>query len=148
MGLGACRHIDGFGCPAAVRGLFLCGVCTTPHLDVETIQQKFLIAYDRLMANREAVIADCDLIRSALSDCSAIDAELETLNEEINVVAGLVNACVKENASCAQSQEVYAKKYNGLLARYKKATARVKNSRQKKSVSRAKTGTYGFSSSH
>lgn len=100
--------------------------CATPHLDAETIQQKFLIAYDRLMASRESVISDCEQMRSVLSDCSAIDAELETLNEEINVVAGLVKACVKENASTAQSQEEYSKKYNGLLARYEKATALVK----------------------
>ena len=48
------------------------------------------------------------------------------MTAEINVVAELVKACVKENASTAQSQEEYAKKYNGLLARYEKATARVK----------------------
>lgn len=100
--------------------------CATPHLDAEVIQQKFLIAYDRLMASRESVISDCEQIHSMLSDCSAIDAELESLTAEINVVAELVKACVKENASTAQSQEEYAKKYNGLLARYEKATARVK----------------------
>lgn len=100
--------------------------CATPHLDAETIQQKFLIAYDRLMASRKSVISDCEQMCSVLSDCSAIDTELEALTEEINVVAELVKACVKENASTAQSQAEYAKKYNGLLARYEKATARVK----------------------
>jgi len=33
----------------------------------------------------------------------------------------LVDACVKENASSALSQEKYKKKYNALLARYEKA---------------------------
>ena len=99
--------------------------CATPHLDAETIQQKFLIAYDRLMTNRQSIIQDCEQMRSVLSDCSAIDTELDDLNEEICVVAGLVKACVEENASTAQSQEEYAKKYNGLLARYEKAAARV-----------------------
>jgi hypothetical protein len=47
------------------------------------------------------------------------------LNEEITVVSELVKTCVKENASTSQSQEEYAKKYNGLLARYEKATARL-----------------------
>lgn len=37
----------------------------------------------------------------------------------------LVKACVRENASTAQSQEEYTKKYNGLLARYEKAMARL-----------------------
>jgi len=99
--------------------------CATPHLDTETIQQKFLIAYNRLMADRESVISDCAMMRKVLSDTSALDAELDSLNEEITVVAELVKACVRENASTAQPQEEYAKKYNGLLARYEKATARL-----------------------
>ncbi|MCE5197072.1 MAG: recombinase family protein [Negativicutes bacterium] len=99
--------------------------CATPHLDTETIQRKFLIAYNRLMADREGVISDCALMRRVLSDTTALDAELDNLNEEITVVSELVKTCVKENASTAQSQEEYAKKYNGLLARYEKATARL-----------------------
>lgn len=99
--------------------------CATPYLDMETIQRKFLIAYNRLMADRESVISDCALMRRVLSDTTALDAELDNLNEEITVVSELVKTCVKENASTAQSQEEYAKKYNGLLTRYEKATARL-----------------------
>lgn len=97
----------------------------TPHLGAEIIQKKFLIAYNRLMENREGVINDCLLIRQVLSDCTALDAEIDNLNEEITVVAELVKACVNDNATSAQSQEEYAKKYNGLLARYEKATMRL-----------------------
>lgn len=99
--------------------------CATPHLDADTIQRMFLTAYSRLMANRESVIVDCAIMRQVLSDITTLDAELDSLNEEITVVAELVKACVRENASTAQSQEEYAKKYNGLLARYEKATARL-----------------------
>jgi hypothetical protein len=99
--------------------------CATPHLDTDTIQQKFLIAYNLLMADRESVIQDCTQIRQALSNTTELDTEVDGLNEELTVVAELVKACVRENASTAQSQEEYAKKYNGLLARYEKATARL-----------------------
>lgn len=99
--------------------------CATPHLDTEIIQQKFLIAYNRLMADRESVISDCALMRQVLSDTTSLDAELDSLNEEITVVAELVKACIRENASTAQSQDEYTKKYDGLLARYEKATARL-----------------------
>jgi len=100
-------------------------MCTTPYLDAETIQRKFLIAYNRLMADHENVVSDCMLMRQVLSDCTALDAEIDNLNEEITVVAELVKVCIQENATSAQSQEEYAKKYNGLLARYEKATARL-----------------------
>ena len=77
------------------------------------------------MANRESVVSDCLLMRQVLSDCTALDAEVNSLDEEITVVAELVKTCVKENATYVQSQEEYAKKYNGLLARYEKATTRL-----------------------
>lgn len=99
--------------------------CATPHLDAETIQQKFLIAYNRLMENRSGIIEDCELMRQSLSDCSTLDGEIEQLTEEITVVAEMVKACVKENASAALSQEDYDKKYNSLVKRYEKATKRV-----------------------
>ena len=99
--------------------------CATPHLDTETIQQKFLIAYNRLMESRDSVVSDCELMRTALSDCTALDAEIDRLTEEIEVVAEMVKACVKENAASAQSQADYTKKYNTLVKRYEKATKRV-----------------------
>lgn len=99
--------------------------CATPHLTAEAIQQKFLIAYNQLMADRAGVIEDCSLMRQALADTVALDNEISALNEEITVLAELVKACVRENASTAQSQEEYTKKYDGLVARYEKATARL-----------------------
>src|SRR5574344_245495 len=68
--------------------------CDTPVLDTDTIQQKFLIAYNRLMADRESVISDCTLMRAVLSDCTVLDAEIDRLTEEIIVVAELVKTCV------------------------------------------------------
>ena len=99
--------------------------CSTPHLTVEAIQQKFLIAYNRLMTDRESVLSDCAMIQQVLSDTKALNEELDSLNEEITFVAELVKTCVSENASMAQPQEEYAKKYKGLIARYDKAKARL-----------------------
>ena len=99
--------------------------CATPHLDAETIQQNFLKAYNQLMENRETVMADCNLMHQMVSDCTVVDAEVEKLTEEIEIVAELVKTCVRENASSAQSQEEYTKKYNNLVKRYEKTAARL-----------------------
>ena len=85
----------------------------------------FLDAYKHLMADRESVISDCALMRQVLSDTSALGEELDDLNEEMTAVADMVKACVRGNASAAQLQEEHAKKYNGLLARFEKASARL-----------------------
>ena len=52
------------------------------------------------------VIEDCELMRRSLTDFAAIDAEIARQLEETEVVAELVKAAVKENASTAQSQEM------------------------------------------
>ena len=77
------------------------------------------------MGSRDSVVRDCELMRAVLSDCTVLDAEIDRLTEEIIVVAELVKTCVKENASAAQSQEDYTKKYDALVKRYEKATKRV-----------------------
>ena len=100
--------------------------CETPTLTTEGIQQMFLRAYNQLMGNREQVIQACEVMRSIASDCTKLNAEIDALNEEIQVIAGLVNQCIKENATTQQSQDEYTKKYNRLVNRYEKASSRLK----------------------
>jgi len=100
--------------------------CETPTLDTETIQQMFLKAYNILMGTREQVLEACEEMRLLVSDCTELDAEIDALNEEIQVVAELVSQCIKENASTKQSQEEYARKYNRLVKRYEKAMDKLK----------------------
>ena len=92
------------------------------RLRCQSIPRPCRIAYNHLMENRNGIISDCELMRQTLSDCTALDTEIDRLTEEIEVVAEMVKACVKENASAAQSQEDYTKKYNALVKRYEKAT--------------------------
>lgn len=95
--------------------------CGTPTLDTETIQQMFITAYNQLMQNRSEVVSDCESMRKLLTDFTSLDAEIDRQMEETQVVAELVKAAVKENASTAQSQETYLKKYESLTARYETA---------------------------
>ena len=100
--------------------------CKTPHLMVEDIQDIFVRAYNLAMTDKTKVIEDCHLMIETICNCTELNAEIETLNEELNVVSGLVSQCVNENARKKQSQESYAKKYNGLVRRYEKAEKRLK----------------------
>jgi len=98
--------------------------CTTPHLDAEIIQQMFLKAYNQLMGNRDGIIEDCEIIRTTLCDCSELDADIEKLQEKIQIIAELVKNCVQENAVAAQPQENYTTRYNSLVKRYEKTIAK------------------------
>lgn len=95
--------------------------CGTPTLDTETVQRMFITAYNQLMQNRSEIISDCESMRKFLMDFTSLDAEIDRQMEETQVVAELVKTAVKENASTAQSQETYLKKYESLTARYETA---------------------------
>ncbi len=97
--------------------------CGTPTLGTDAIQAMFIRAYNQLMGNLPQIISDCETMRKALTDFAALDAEIVHQTEEAQVVAGLVKAAVQENASTAQSQEEYMKKYDSLRRRYEDASA-------------------------
>ena len=75
------------------------------------------------MQNRKDVIENCEEWCRVLTDFADLDKEIERQYEETQVVAELVKAAVSENASSAQSQEDYLKKYKALTQRYDTAVA-------------------------
>ena len=97
--------------------------CHTPVVDTETIQRLFIKAYNLMMQDRVQTIKQCEAWRARLMDFGTLDADIERQLEETQVVAELVKAAVKENASTAQSQEAYLKNYKALVKRYETATA-------------------------
>lgn len=99
--------------------------CATPTLDTETIKGKFMEAYNLLMPEKDKAIESCLFIREQLADCSEIDAELERLNEEGAVIAEMVGACIHDKATATQTQDDFAKKYSGLVARHEAITAEI-----------------------
>lgn len=100
-------------------------MCETPTLDADEIKEKFIIAYNQLLGNRKELLEDCELMCEEVGDYSALNAEIDKLNEEIEEVTKTVNRFVKENASTRLSQESYDQKYNFLVKRYEKADKRL-----------------------
>ena len=55
------------------------------------------------MEGKDALLEDCRIMQDHLTNCSAIDAELDELLREIAVVTELTQRCIQENAQSAQS---------------------------------------------
>jgi len=72
--------------------------CCTPHLDEETI-------------------------KGQLFDTGELEAEQSRLQEELNVVAELIQQCVRENAHVALDQTEYQARYDGLAERFDRTKA-------------------------
>ncbi|MDR1805607.1 MAG: recombinase family protein, partial [Clostridium sp.] len=99
--------------------------CGTPFVTEEDIKARFLVAFNRLMENRDGLIEDCRLAQAAISNTAAIDAEIEELRREIEVVAELSRKAIYENARTAQNQDEFNERNDGYLDRHRKASERV-----------------------
>ena len=92
--------------------------CTTPHLYEQRIQELFLEALGRLMENRETVMDDCRAVMDVLGDCSTIEKEMESVSNEMEVVTGLIQKLIVENATRKLDQNDYRRKYEGYVNKY------------------------------
>ena len=92
--------------------------CATPHLTEDALKEYTRQALSFLIENREALIEDGRLIKQALSNHTEIDAELQAVITEMEVVAGLIEKSIAANAITALDQGEYAKTYESLTERY------------------------------
>lgn len=98
--------------------------CTTPHLTEDEIKARFMTAYNNLILDKEKLLDDCRAMQAALTDCSAIDTEMEKLLQEMEVVKELIRKCVEDNSRHAQDQEEYSRRYKNYVVQYETAKSR------------------------
>ena len=99
--------------------------CQTPHVTEEEIKEAFVMAFNRLVTEREEIIANARLVRQTLCDTTALTEEKAKLQQELAVLVEMTEKTVMQNARIAQNQEEYQRHYDGLVARYDAAKARL-----------------------
>jgi len=99
--------------------------CGTPHFDEEAVKRLFVTAVNKLLTDKDEIIADFGLIKETLFDTAPLEAERLELQNEITVVVELTQKGVEENARFAIDQSEYQQRYDGLTEQYEKAKARL-----------------------
>lgn len=114
--------------------------CGTPHLTDEQIQDAFLSAANKLLADKDAVIANGREMMALLFDTSEKEAERDKLLEEAQVVSDAVQQNIYENAHVALDQKTYQKKYDDLTARYETLKTRIEDLNEQISQTQSQKG--------
>ena len=91
--------------------------CTTPHLTDEDIYRCFISAVNRLLEQKETVIASLRGGLAVAFDLTSLQAKETALIEEVQLLADAVEKCIYENAHIALDQEEYRKRYESLTKR-------------------------------
>ena len=98
--------------------------CQTPHVTEEEVKAAFVTAFNKLVTEREEIVANAILVRQTLCDTTGLEQEKTALGQELAVLVEMTQNCIAENARIAQDQGEYQKRYNALVERYEKAKAR------------------------
>ena len=99
--------------------------CRTPHLTEGDIRRAFLAAFNEVLGNRAEIMEAYREVMEALTDTADLDAEQERLQNEGEVVMGLIRKVISDNAQKAMDQAEYERKYNGYCGRYEAARLRL-----------------------
>jgi hypothetical protein len=90
--------------------------CSTPHLDEEAIKRLFVSAVNKLLADKDEIIANFGLVKADLFGTESLEAENAELQSEMTITAELIQKCIDENAHIALDQAEYQERYEGFVA--------------------------------
>jgi len=100
------------------------GNCPAPYLSETQIQQAFVEAYNRLLGDKTRYIQALEAVCAELTDLRDLDADIAVSLQEREVVAGLMQRAIEENAHAALDQSDYSRRYNALRERYEAEKAK------------------------
>lgn len=90
----------------------------TPALAEDKIKEKFVIAYNHVMQEKDRILEDIKDVIQLLSDTSELDTKVVELQNKMEVISGLVDKMIKENTRTTQNQVEFNKRYDELSAQY------------------------------
>ena len=92
--------------------------CSPPHVDDKTIKAAFLRSVNQLISEKDAIIADYAAIKTMIFSTEALSAMEAELRQEMEVVSGMIQECVNENARVALDQTDFQSRYESLVKRF------------------------------
>jgi len=95
------------------------GVVPGDHaVGVEAVGVAGAAGPDRVLVDRDQLLADGKAVIASLTDCAALDKKAEAIDVEIAAVAARVDQFVRENAAMPLDQDIYSKRYSDLTGEY------------------------------
>ena len=115
--------------------------CTTPYLDEASVKERFTVAVNQLLAGRDAAIAAYELGMARTLDTTELEAQQQELLSEMEVLNGMIQQMIRQNATVAQDQTEYNKRFDALGQKFKEAEAKKDTVAQQISDIRDRRGT-------
>lgn len=97
--------------------------CETPHLTEDEIKATFVTAFNRLFESRNEIITNIKMVQTEICNTADLETERDKLAREMQVVSEMAKNAIRKNASVAQDQNEYQKRYDELVKQYEDTKA-------------------------
>ncbi len=98
--------------------------CKTPHLSEEEIKEKFLIAYNITIKDRERVKNDLKDVLKLITSSKGIDKEIKEIDAELITLTESINKLIQDNSKTKNGIDEFDKRLKELRIRYDDLRAR------------------------
>ena len=99
--------------------------CHTPHITEQELQERFMAAFNSLLANKDQLVEDCELMLAMLTDTSEFDSKLQELRGEQEVIVEMTRKWVETHASAPKGSSNYEERYEELVQRYEQLSGQI-----------------------
>ncbi|MFC2338234.1 MAG: hypothetical protein ACFNUI_09620 [Negativicutes bacterium] len=87
------------------------------------IKSVFVKTFNQLFDNRNEILSNIKLVQKTLCSTDELEKKQDRLAGEMQVVSEMAHNAIRENASVAQDQTEYQKRYDELTKRYEESKA-------------------------
>ena len=107
------------------------------------MKERFTVAVNQLLAGRDAAIAAYEQGMALTLDTTELEAQQQELLSEMEVLNGMIQQMIRQNATVAQDQTEYNQRFDALSQKFKAAEAKKDAVAQQISDIRDRRGTFG-----
>ncbi len=98
--------------------------CSAPHVDDKAIEQAFIKATNIIITEKKQILADYAAIKTMLFGTENLEKQKAELRQEMDVVSGMIQDAINENARVALNQEDFKRRYESLAKRFDETKAK------------------------
>ncbi len=92
--------------------------CKTPHLNEDSIKEIFIKATNKLLEDKEEIFSNFEILKTTAFNTDDLENKKAELQNELEIVADLIQDIINENAHTALDQDEYQRKYNDLVEKF------------------------------
>ena len=88
------------------------------------MKERFTVAVNQLLAGRDAAIAAYEQGMALTLDTTELETQQQELLSEMEVLNGMIQQMIRQNATVAQNQNEYNQRFDALSQKFKEAEAK------------------------